>query len=264
MYETPKRALITGASSGIGAALAQTLARRGTEVWLCARRLDKLTEEVRGIEAAGGKAHAVELDVSDADETYKKLHYIDEKSGGMDLVIANAGVGGAYVMHDVSAMPWENTRNIFETNLLGAVATINAFIPGMLARGHGQLVGVSSMAGEFPLPRGAAYSASKAGLSLYLEAIDLELRQKGIPVTAVVPGFVKTAMAAGLDEAQPFMLELDHAVAVIDRAIQRQVPRVEFPLIYSAVAGFSKAAPRWLRARGIRMTLNAAARKSAP
>jgi len=156
MFDTPKRALITGASSGIGAALALRIARRGTEVWLCARRKEKLDEEVRRIEQAGGKAHAVELDVADADATHARLRRLDGEVGGIDLAIANAGIGGEYVMGDFAKMPWASTKNIFATNLLGAIATLDAFVPGMVERGHGQLVGISSLAADINLPRGAA------------------------------------------------------------------------------------------------------------
>jgi short-subunit dehydrogenase len=256
MFDTPKRALITGASSGIGAALATRLAARGTEIWLCARRKDKLAENVAAIVAAGGKAHAVELDVSDADATYAKLTALDAEVGGIDLAVANAGMGGAAAMHDVATMPWKNTRALFDTNLLGAAATLNAFIPGMVARGHGHLVGVSSIAGAFPLPRGAAYSASKAGLTLYLEAMDVELRAKGVPVTTVIPAFVRTPMAEGLDEPMPFMVELDKAIDIIDSGIQRRASRVQFPFEYSFIAGASNAIPRGLRNFAIRKALS--------
>lgn len=258
MPTPPKRALITGASSGIGAALAQRLATRDTELWLCARRKDKLDEQVATIAAAGGKAHALELDVSDCDATYQRLLALDEEVGGFDLAVANAGIGGAYVMQDVATIPWENTRTIFETNLLGAVATINAFIPGMVRRGHGHIVGVSSFAGAFPLPRGAAYSASKAGLTLYLEALDIELRQKGVAVTAVIPAFVRTPMAEGLDEATPFMVELDRAIDIIDRAITGRARRAQFPFQYSLIAAASQSLPTGLRAFAITKALNSA------
>lgn len=263
MFDIPKRALITGASSGIGAALAPRLAQRGTEVWLCARRLDKLQEGVAAIEAQGGKAHALELDVSRPEATHETLRRLDAETGGIDLVIANAGVGGAYVMGDVAEMPFEHTLNIFNTNLLGAIATLSAFVPGMVQRGRGQLVGVSSVAGKFPLPRGAAYAASKAGLSLYLEAADNELRAKGVAVTTVIPAFVRTPMAEGLKEAQPFIVELERAVELIDRGIQRRSPLVQFPFVYTLVAAVSNLAPRGLRSSAIRMTLQSA-RRSEP
>ncbi len=256
MTTPPRRALITGASSGIGAALALRLAKRGTEVWLCARRKDKLAEQVAAIAAAGGQAHAFELDVSDVDATYEKLRALDAEVGGIDLAVANAGVGGAFVMKDVTEMPWANTRAIFDTNLLGAVATLNAFIPGMIARGHGHLVGVSSIAGSFPLPRGAAYSASKASLSLYLEAADIELRPKGVPVTVIVPGFVRTEMAMALDEPTPFLVELDRAIDLIERGIEKRARWVQFPFQYGLVAGATASLPRGLRAFAITKALS--------
>jgi len=256
MFDTPKRALITGASSGIGAALAGRIARRGTEVWLCARRQEKLHEQVRLIEQAGGKAHALELDVADADTTHGKLRRLDHETGGFDLVVANAGIGGDYVMGDFAKMPWASIKNIFNTNLLGAIATLDAFVPGMVERGHGQLVGVSSLAADIHLPRGAAYNASKAALTHYLESADIELRAKGVPVTIVHPGFVKTPMVDSLKEATPFLVELDRAVEIIDRAIQRRARLVRFPFPLAAVTLTANALPRALRSWGVRMALN--------
>jgi len=261
MFDTPKRALVTGASSGIGAALAARIARRGTEVWLCARRKEKLHEEVQLIEKAGGKAHVFELDVTDVDTTHDKLRKLDHQVGGMDLVVANAGIGGEYVMGDFSKMPWTATRNIFNTNLLGAIATIDAFVPGMVERGSGHLVGISSLAADINLPRGAAYNASKAALTHYLESADIELRAKGVPVTIVHPGFVKTAMADSLREATPFLVELDRAVEIIDHAILRKARLVRFPFPLAAVTLTANALPRALRSWGVRMALTNA-RKS--
>jgi short-subunit dehydrogenase len=255
MFDTPKRALITGASSGIGAALALRIARRGTEVWLCARRKEKLQDEVRRIEQAGGKAHALELDVADADATHARLRRLDAEVGGIDLAIANAGIGGDYVMGDFAKMPWASIKNVFNTNLIGAIATLDAFVPGMVERGHGQLVGVSSLAADINLPRGAAYNASKAGLTHYLESADIDLRRRGVPVTIVHPGFVKTPMVDSLKEATPFLMELDEAVEIIDRAIQRKARLVRFPFPLAAVTLSANALPRALRSWGVRMAL---------
>ena len=229
MHSNTSRALVTGASSGLGAALAQRLAAHGCEVWLAARRADRLDAEVRAIRAAGGRAHALVLDVGDYDATFERLEQLDRESGGMDMVIANAGIAGLPAAIPLSRASWQSTREILSVNLCGAVASFAPFIGGMLERGHGHLVGISSIAAEFPNPRTPVYGASKAGLSFLLKSIDMELRPRGVPVTIVEPGFVRTEAAQGVEEPMPFILETDAAVARIERAIQRRARLVRFP-----------------------------------
>lgn len=225
----PRRALVTGASSGLGAALARRLAERGIEVWLAARRADALDAQVDAIRARGGRAHPLVLDVSDFDAALERLARLDRETGGIDLVIANAGVAGQRAAIPLSRAPWQGTSEILRVNLCGATASLAAFIPGMLERGHGHLVGISSVAAEFPNPRTPVYGASKAGLSFLLKSIDLELRPRGVAVTRVEPGFVRTPAAEGVSEPMPFIVELETAVAIIDRAIVRRRRVVRFP-----------------------------------
>jgi short-subunit dehydrogenase len=226
---TISRALITGASGGLGAALAQRYAARGVEVWLVARRADHLAAQVAAIRAAGGRAHALQLDVSDADATFELLSRLDAETGGIDLVIANAGVAGARAAIPFARAGWPNTSEILRVNLFGAVASLAPFVPGMLRRGYGQLVGISSIAAEFPNPRTPVYGAAKAGLSFLLKSIDMELRPHGIAVTVVEPGFVRTPAVEGVSEPLPFMLETAAAVAIIERAIRKRRRIVRFP-----------------------------------
>jgi short-subunit dehydrogenase len=238
------RALITGASSGIGAALAQRLASRGMEVWLAARRKPLLEEVAEAIAKAGGKAHVLVLDVSRADETAERLTALDAESGGIDLVVANAGVGGTAAKTRPSRYAWADVRDILQTNLVGAAATVTPFIAPMVARGNGQLVGISSLAGDMAVPRGANYGASKAGFTYFLRAIDVELRPLGVAVTAVLPGFVRTAMTSDLRRGEmPFLLGLPRAIALIDRAIQRRTRVVRFPWPMAALAKVAGALP---------------------
>jgi short-subunit dehydrogenase len=239
-----KRALITGASSGIGEALAQRMAGRGVEVWLAARRRQLLEKLAESIIAAGGKAHVLELDVSRADQTAERLTALDAETGGIDIVVANAGVGGKTAAQRPSRYSWHGVRDLMATNLMGAVATLVPFIAPMVERGHGQLVGISSLAGEFPAPRGAVYGASKAGLTYFLRAIDVELRALGVPVTAVLPGFIETPMTNDFRRDQmPFAMPLSRAVAIIDRAIQRRARMVRFPWVMASAASISRPFP---------------------
>jgi short-subunit dehydrogenase len=224
-----RRALVTGASSGIGAALARRLAVRGMEVWLAARRKALLEEVAEGISRAGGKAHVLVLDVSRSDETVERLAALDAQSP-MDLVVANAGMGGKAATMRPSRYTWPDVRDTLQTNLLGAAATLTPFIGPMVARGQGQLVGISSLAADMPVPRGATYGASKAGLTYFLRAIDVELRPLGVAVTAVLPGFIRTDMTQDLRKSEmPFLMDLPRAIDIIDRAIQRRARIVRFP-----------------------------------
>ncbi|MBI3270503.1 MAG: SDR family NAD(P)-dependent oxidoreductase [Planctomycetes bacterium] len=244
----PTRALVTGASSGIGAALARRLAARGLEVWLAGRRKDLLDDEVAKIQGAGGRAHAFVLDVSQPDETVKRLVALDEESGGLDLVVANAGIGGSRGAKPLSACGWEDVRDFFVVNLLGATASLVPFIPRMLARGHGHLVGVSSVAADCPSPRYPPYGASKAGLTYFLEAADMELRPRGVAVTVVHPGFVRTPMTSDLKESLPFIVEVDDAARLIDNGIRRRVRFLRFPWATGAMARLGNSLPRALSA----------------
>lgn len=248
----PARALVTGASSGIGAALSRRLGARGIEVWLAARRMELLEAEVARIQAAGGRAHALALDVSDAEATVKRLTALDEETGGIDLVVANAGIGGERGAQQISRCSWADVRDLFQVNLLGATATLVPFIPRMLARGHGQLVGVSSIAADCPGPRHAPYGASKAALTFFLEAADMELRPKGVAVTVVHPGFVRTPMTATIKDPMPFLVEVEDAAAIIDRGIRRRARMVRFPWPLGALARFGNALPRAARAALLR------------
>jgi short-subunit dehydrogenase len=225
----PARALITGASSGLGAALSRQLAARGVEVWLAARRAPRLEHEVARIRAEGGRAHALVLDVADAERSAQRLAQLDAETGGIDLVVANAGLAGMRAVRPLAQASWRHTSELIQTNLLGAAATITPFIPGMLARGHGHLVGVSSALAELPNASAPAYSAAKAGLSSMLRSLDLELRPRGIAVTLVEPGFIRTDATLGIELPLPFALEADRAALLLDRAIQRQARVVRFP-----------------------------------
>jgi short-subunit dehydrogenase len=256
MRTAPKRALITGASSGIGLSLSRRLAGRGIEVWMAARRVEVLEKEVAAIRAAGGRAHALALDISDADACANRLAQLDEEVGGIDLVVANAGLLGARGAIPLPDCSWADVRDILHTNLIGSAATLYPFIARMLKRGGGHLVGVSSLSADCPVARSAPYGASKAGLTFFLESADIELRAMGIDVTIVHPGFVSTPSGDEIKDIapRPFLVSSDKAAAIIDRGIQRRARMVRFPWILGAVARISAWLPRWLMSPLIRAT----------
>jgi short-subunit dehydrogenase len=255
MKQAPKKALVTGASSGIGAALARQLASRGIEVWLAARREDKLAVEVAAIEKAGGRAHALVLDVAQADATVERLARLDEETGGIDLVVANAGLAGARGAIPLPDCTWPDVRDMLHTNLIGAAATIYPFIKPMVARGRGHLVGVSSVGADLPVARAAPYGASKAGLTFLLESADIELRAAGVAVTIIHPGYVRTPASDQLvDLGVPMMgvVPVERAAKIIDRAIQRRARMVRFPWWMGLAARFIAWLPRAITSPFIR------------
>jgi short-subunit dehydrogenase len=236
---------VTGASSGIGAALSHRLARRGYEVWIAARRAEALEAEVKAIGAEGGRAHALILDVSDPESAERRIAALDEELGGIDLVVANAGIGGRAA--PVARQTFADFRMLQETNLLGAAATILALVPKMVERGRGHIVGISSLAAEVPLPAGADYGTSKAALTFFLECCAADLIPRGIDVTIVHPGFVRTPLTDKNKFQMPFLVELDAAAKIIDRAIEKKQRFCRFPFALTAATTTAGILPRALR-----------------
>jgi short-subunit dehydrogenase len=252
----PKRALVTGASAGIGLAVARRLAARGIEVWMAARRKDVLQKEVDAINATGGRAHALVLDVADTEATVARLAKLDAETGGIDLVVANAGLAGARGAIPLPKAAWADVRDILHTNLLGAAATVYPFIAPMVARGHGQLVGISSLSADCPIARSAAYGGSKAGLTFFLESADIELKAAGVDVTIIHPGFVSTPAGDELigTAPRPLLVSADKMARVIDRAIVRRKRLVRYPWIMGFVARLTAWLPRFIMRPLIRRT----------
>ncbi len=235
-----RTALVTGASSGIGRALSRRLAARGTHVVLAARRASLLEEQRAEIVGSGGLASVLELDVGDTASVVEALARVDDELGGLDLVIANAGVG---LNRDAKALGWEHVEPVMRVNVLGAMATLTALLPRMVARGRGHLVGVSSLAQYRGLPTSAAYSASKAAVSTFLEGLRVDLRGTGVAVTDIRPGFVRTPI---LDESVrdlPYVMDLEPAVDIVLRAIDRRQAVCAFPFPLAQLAAASRALP---------------------
>lgn len=234
-----RTALVTGASSGIGAALSRLLARQGITVALVARREDALRTVAAEIEAAGGAASVHPVDVADPEATVAAVQAADDALGGLDLVVANAGVGKGLWS---GKLTWADCADVLAVNVTGATATLCAVLPRMVARRRGHLVGVSSIAAYRGLPKFAAYSASKAYLGTFLEALRVDLRGTGVSVTDVRPGYVRTAMTSD-NESMAFAITAEDAAERIAKAIRSRRGQVTFPLPMAAGAHLMASLP---------------------
>ena len=187
-----KVAIVTGASRGIGAAAALALGEAGASVMLAARMPQQAEANARQINAAGGKAAAIACDVSDYAACQRLVQETTQRFGPPDVLVNNAGVIEPISMVG-AADPAEWARSI-QINLIGAYYAIRAVLPGMLERGHGDIINVSSGAAHRPLEGWSAYCAGKAGLAMLTRSIDLEHRAAGIRVFGFQPGTTDTDM----------------------------------------------------------------------
>lgn len=214
-----KTVLITGASSGIGASLAREFASRGYNLGLLARRADRLQELAAEIKRQSPAVHVevAALDVCDRPSAPGVIAELGQRLGGYQIMVANAGVTG---IRKSGSGDLTTDEKIFETNLYGAIATLDAATAHFKEHGGGQLVGISSVAAFFGIPGSAAYSASKAALSNYLDAMRKELGKYQIKVTAIHPGFVNTDLAPNM-EKYPFSAKPEKVAKEIVTAIEK-------------------------------------------
>jgi len=233
--------LITGASSGIGEALAVEFGRRGASVGLLARRAEVLREVAGKVEAAGGRALAVAVDVRDAGEVKLAAAKVVERFGRVDVLVANAGKGEITLARSFNI---ETATQVLSVNLLGAMNSVAAVLPEMLERGSGQIVGISSLAAYRGFPGSGAYCASKAALSTFFESLRVELRPSNIYVTTIHPGFIDTPMTRGRNRKMPFLLDVEPAARLMLRAIEARRRTYAFPWQLATIARVG----RWLPA----------------
>jgi len=235
-----KCVIITGASSGIGAALAAHLAERGARLGLIARRREPLEQFAGGLGPQATVAVSP-ADVSDGASVRAAVADVEARLGPCDVLIANAGIHRYTPGYQFDA---DEAVAVLRTNLLGAVQTIGAVLPGMVERRRGHIVGVASIAAMLGLPDVAAYSASKAGLVTFLEGLRVDLHRFGVRVTTICPGFVDTPMIADHDRSQMrHVLPPGEAARRIARAIERGRCEYWFPWQTWLLARFGRALP---------------------
>ena len=235
---------ITGASSGIGQALAMRFYRAGYRLALVARRTDEVQRWVAasGLEAARAAVYAA--DVRDIEAIVAAGHACSATQGLPDVVIANAGISVG--MDTAEREDLDVMRATFETNNLGMAATFHPFVAAMRVRRSGALVGIASVAAIRGLPGHGAYCASKAGVLAYCESLRGEMRDSGVKVVTIGPGYIDTPLTRGNPYSMPFLLSAD---AFADRAYDAIVAGVSYRVIpwqMGVVAKLMRALPNWL------------------
>lgn len=239
--EQPRRLVISGASSGLGLALARHYLLRGATVAAFARRADLLQALAT---AFPGRVHCYPLDVRDAAAIQYAASDFIARVGVPDVVIANAGVSVGTLTEypeDLDAF-----RQVMDVNVLGMVQTFQPFVAPMRGAQRGKLVGIASVAGFRGLPGAGAYSASKAAAISYLESLRVELHGSGVSVVTICPGYVKTAMTTDNPYPMPFILDAETAAARMARAIERNTSFSVIPWQMGLLGRLLKLLPRWL------------------
>jgi short-subunit dehydrogenase len=241
-------AVITGASSGIGWALAKVLAGEGCRVGLIARRREQLEALTQEIGNAGGTSATAPADVADRAQTLAAVREVSARLGPVDLLVANAGVGAPTLLEPMNVVDIEKMVRV---NLLGVVYAIEAVLPSMLRRGQGHIAAVSSLAAYKGLPGESAYCASKAAVNTFMEGLRIQLRGRGIAVTTICPGFVKTPMTDVNQFHMPWLLQADQAARRMARALRRRRKVYNFPWQTALLMKMTRWLPDWVLARGM-------------
>ncbi len=225
MNRQPNSILITGASSGIGYALARAYAAPGKHLALCGRSVERL-EEIAGVcKSLGANVTTQQLDLQEQDATSEWVLSVDQQTP-IDLVIANAGISSGTGQKTREAA---QTNEIFSVNVTGTLNTVLPLIEQMKSRGHGQIALMSSMAAFRGLPTAPAYSASKAAIRSYGEGLRGRLAGDGIHVTVICPGFVRSRITDQNAFKMPFFMEADRAAQIILKGLAKNKPRIAFP-----------------------------------
>lgn len=237
-------AVVTGAASGMGRALCQELAREGVHLGLIDRDAEGLVSLEKDLRQKGAICYQTTADVSDRQAVRGSIRAIVAELGPIEMLVACAGITGTTLVDDLAV---ERTEAILRVNMLGVVYALDAVLPDMIARQRGHIVALSSLAGCRGMPFSAAYSASKAALMTYLESLRPPLRRRGIAVTTVLPGFVRTPLMANAPVQPPMaMMEPEAAARHILRAIRRRSRVYSFPWSTSLLLRVLQLLPPWL------------------
>ncbi len=255
-----RRALVTGASSGIGRLLALRLAREGARVGLVARRAEELRKLAAEIESAGGRALSLPCDVGDPQQVAAAAERALEDLGRVDLLVNNAGYG-----HHRAFLEWDvaDMERMMRVNYLGALYFTKALLPAMVARNQGWIAFVASVAGRIGIPDESAYSASKFAIVGLAESLSLEVEDAGVHVLTVCPGSVRTpffdaeALERMPESARRSMVEPEALVEEILAALASGKREITYPRHIRAAYVLRALAPGWARHQVKRHTIGA-------
>lgn len=240
-----QRVFITGASSGLGDGLARHYAKPGATLGLVARRtalLDALAKELRD---AGATAHVYAGDVADTAAMRATSERFVADAGGVDLVVANAGVGIRSALHEGNS---EEVAQLLQINVIGVTNTLIPFVPTMLAQRSGVLCAVSSVAGLRAMPGRVAYSASKGAVTQFMDGLRMDLHGTGVHAMTICPGFVRTPMTEGM-KGMLFAVDCDFAVRVMAESIDARRDTFVFPWQMNLLKQLMTRAPEWMLRR---------------
>jgi short-subunit dehydrogenase len=222
MIKTPRKILITGASSGLGAELAKQYATAGVTLFLTGRNSDRLNLVKNACTKKGAEVHVKILDIKNKEELSNWINSIVE----LDLVIANAGISAGTGGYGESI---KQVENIFATNIDGVIHTIHPAIDIMQKQKNGQIAIISSLAGYRGMPSSPAYSASKAAVKVYGEALRGVLKKDGIALSVITPGYITTPMTNINNFIMPFKMDVEKAAKHIIKKLQKNPARIAFP-----------------------------------
>ncbi len=240
-----KVVVVTGASSGIGWAMALEFARRGARLGLIARREAQLQELSALLRAQGTQAVFSICDVRDRQAVLAAFAELEQQLGSVDILIANAGVG---TTNTIAHLNVTGTESVIRVNLLGVIYSIEAVLPKMLARREGQIVAISSLASYKGLPSAAAYCASKSAINAYMESLRIQMRGTGVSFTTVCPGFIRTPMIEK-NKGMFLIMSAERAARIIARAVKRKKKVCNFPWLTTRLMKLTTWLPDWLLSR---------------
>lgn len=240
----PKTILITGASGGIGAALARAHAAAGVTLLLWGRDQVRLDQTAAACRVSGATCVTTALDVRDFGAMTARLAAADAQTP-IDLAIFNAGLGGSVADDAITETP-DAAQATAEVNFVSPIMGAHLMAAAMAKRGGGRIVLIGSIAESFPLPMAPTYAATKAGLAMFAESLAIRMAKHGVGVALVSPGFVDTAMSQQVTEPKPFLMTADDAAKIITRRIARGARRIVVPWQFAVIRGFTRLLPRAL------------------
>lgn len=243
------RIVITGASSGLGEALALHYATKENQLVLIARREDRLRDVAFRCRAKGAEVETIVADVND----FERMKEIGERLSEqlINRIILNAGVS---VGHGEGVTPFEDFERLFKTNFLSVHALLEPIIPKLIEQKAGEVVFISSLASLFTMPTSIAYSSSKRALNAYAEGLHYQLKPHGISVMTIMPGFIDSEMTRKNRFKMPFLMKTEEGVARITHAIERKRIRYAFPFRFYLMIRIVLLFPQSLRDKIVNFT----------